>query len=937
MIMKVSGVNNFIFHGVQNQAAPTFVTNPNAIQANASIFPATKREISEPVYQIPDFQVKIPTTYKKVSEDILPNGNKLYSYRLSNGYKVTIAPMEGSPAVAKTYVNVGSMNETADIKGISHFLEHMAFNGTNGDNGHIKMETGDSFKKIDALGGWTNASTNYALTDYVNSTPMLNDNDIETQIKILAAMTEDLKLSDEMIEKEKGPVSSEINMILDDPQTVAMDQTVRTLFNIKNPADELVGGSVNHIQNLTRKDVMDYYNKYYTPDNINIVVSGDVDPEKIIQIISKNFVSNKTSKGKKYDEKLHPIQNTVRKDFYSNKAKSAEIVLGFAGPKTNDIKERILFNIAQQYLTSNSVNLSKKLKDLNASYGIDIEKISTNPSSNRLVMLGITCSDFNTEKVLNSVYESIYNAKPITEEDLKSIKQSILDSREDCFEHSSYINNSVGNAIIDGNLDFVTKYNDILKTITPDEVNAAIKRIFDLNKTAITVIHPQDKKEVSFKGTSNRKPIKEDKISEITLGNNINLGLYRTKSNNFTASVDFRTDVPYNKKAGVRQVLDEIYTMGTNNMTEDEFKDYVQKNNISVNAYSGTFGIGVDIDANTTNYEKGLELANNLLYNPRITQDTLEKAKNRIKDRLERTDETAASLYNDYYAQFNPYLNSKSEILQALDSIKVDDVKEFHEYVINNCRGIVSANLPEKIESNVKGKVLNFAERLHSVKPNNRQVLDLYTEQEKPVVLQKANNNSQADIHQTYRFECGDTLKETATGYLMNSILSNSSIGLFNTLREKENLAYSVRSCITRDHNSGEITLKIQTTTDNKDISEQNFENVQRSINGFHRQIEELISGKFTEQDLENAKRAYKAMLLDNEGIYSKVSSVSCGLDSKFGITYENKLYNEIDNITKEDIINFAKKAFSGKPVYSVTATQDTLDANKEFFEGLTV
>ena len=49
-----------------------------------------------------------------------------------------------------------------------------------------------------------------------------------------AAMAEDLKLSEDMIAKEKGPVSSEINMILDDPQTIAMDQTVRTLFNVKN-------------------------------------------------------------------------------------------------------------------------------------------------------------------------------------------------------------------------------------------------------------------------------------------------------------------------------------------------------------------------------------------------------------------------------------------------------------------------------------------------------------------------------------------------------------------------------------------------------------------------------------------------------------------------------------------------------------------------------
>ena len=90
---------------------------------------------------------------------------------------------------------------------------------------------------------------------------------VEEQIKIIAAMTENLALTPEMIEKEKGPVCSEINMILDDPQTIALDQNVRTLFNINSSADELIGGSVEHIKNLTREDVKAYYDKYAKAKN----------------------------------------------------------------------------------------------------------------------------------------------------------------------------------------------------------------------------------------------------------------------------------------------------------------------------------------------------------------------------------------------------------------------------------------------------------------------------------------------------------------------------------------------------------------------------------------------------------------------------------------------------------------------------------------------
>ena len=149
MVMKVCSIGNIYFRGKTetSQKKPQTTYLQQAELSNV----------------VPDFRINTPQKYSKLGCETLPNGLKLYSYKLANGHRVSIVPMQGSPAVVKNYVNVGSMNETSDIKGISHFLEHMAFNGTNGENGHEKLEVGDSFKKIDELGGWANASTNYAI------------------------------------------------------------------------------------------------------------------------------------------------------------------------------------------------------------------------------------------------------------------------------------------------------------------------------------------------------------------------------------------------------------------------------------------------------------------------------------------------------------------------------------------------------------------------------------------------------------------------------------------------------------------------------------------------------------------------------------------------------------------------------------------------------
>ena len=890
----------------------------------------------------PDYDVSVPVSYKRTAVDKLDNGLKIYSYKMSNGYKVTIVPMKGSPAVVKSYVNVGSMNETSDIKGISHFLEHMAFNGTNGENGHIELKQGDSFKQIDKLGGWANASTNYAITDYVNSTPLLNSSDLETQIKVIAAMAEDLKLSDDMIKKEKGPVSSEINMILDDPQTIAMDQTVRTLFNVKNPADELVGGSVAHIQNLTREDVVNYYNKYYTPDNTNIVITGDVDPEEAIKTVSKNFTSRKVSKGNRYEEKLNPIDKTVRKDFVSDKTNSAEIVIGFAGPKNNDIKGKILFELASTYLNSHEAGMVTKLKKKNAYPVIADEKISTNPNGNRLGFIALSPGDENCEEALKIIFEVLGKNKQITKETTERLKQKLKQSNEDVLEHSGTVNDIIGYSVLDNNLEYLTNYNKILDTITPEELTQAIKEYFDINRAAITVVHPSlggVKPEnavggLSFKGRE-RVPLDTSEISEYKLRNNYDVGFYNTNSNNINVSLKLCDNIPYTKKAGVTDVLNEIYTIGLKNLSADKFDEFKEKNNLEINATAGNAGIGVFMNGDIDNYELGLAAMKELLYNPNITEENIKKAVSHVKDRLDRAKISSSYIQNQFDNIINPYAFTRREIYNNLDNITVDDVKELHNYLIKNARGIVTANIPRNAEKEVKTNVLKAVSTFKEVEPNNYKTAEIYRDVEQPMVFSVANFNSQADISQVFRFKYDNTIKEKAVVPVMNSILSSSSIGLFDNLREKQNLAYSVHSNIYSNGNQGQIALSILTTTDNKEIGEVSYDNVKKSIDGFNNQIRELVDGKFTNEDLENAKRAIKASLLNTEGNYAKLNAIESGMNSKYGIDLRNKIYNEIDKITREDITECAKKVFSVNPVYSITATQDTLDANKEFLDGI--
>ena len=198
----------------------------------------------------PSYDVKTPMKYASLGKLELPYSTTANIYKLENGQRVVIIPKEGS-TVVKTYVNVGSMNEPDRVRGISHFIEHNLFNGSEG------LEAGDFFATVNKLGANTNASTGFATTDYYIASNLLKKNDLETEIKIHASMLESPKFALDMLEKEKGPVTSEINMILDDPENIATNNTLKTLYNIKSTSKDIIGGTVDNINKLN--SILNYH------------------------------------------------------------------------------------------------------------------------------------------------------------------------------------------------------------------------------------------------------------------------------------------------------------------------------------------------------------------------------------------------------------------------------------------------------------------------------------------------------------------------------------------------------------------------------------------------------------------------------------------------------------------------------------------------------
>lgn len=929
-INSINGVNNYI-----HSNKPSFKGNEG--QTNPQI-----KELSN---VNPDYAVKTPMAYTKTGELNFPYDTKAHCYKLANGQRVIIVPQDGE-TVLRTYVNTGSMNEPDKIRGISHYIEHNLFNGSQG------MEEGDFFKQVDKMGASTNASTGFAETNYFISSNLLNKGDLENKIKIHASMLETPLFATEKLNKEKSIVNSEINMITSDPENLAINKTLKNLYNIKTTSTDMIGGTTDNINHLTRDDVVNYYNNNYYPANMVTVISGDVKPDEAIQLIAKHFTSKKQQNGQRHIETFKPIENTVREDIISDKAAATTVVVGFNGAPTDNIKDRIYLEAVSKLLSNTQTSrINKNLKQYNTDCDVQDEKISTNPKDGRAVIFVSECSDGNSEKVLKTIFNQIGNIpnNPPTDDEMQIIKKNMLNNFSQIFETSFDTNNAIGSTILEKNEEYLNQYEQIVKNMTAQDLVNTAKKYLDVNKASVTLIHPGNTSEdtiktnyknVSFTGKSSTKEvINLNNVKQYNMPNN-NYRVVTLNSKTDNAKINFKilTDDVYRGKPSAPMVLNILLDEGSMLRNQSDFQTDMAKNGISTFIGAGNTSVNAGINCNSQDMDKALKSLKEVIENPRFTNEDFEYAKNKIKEGIltsEKTpeDKLDSELYKGLSSGY-----SKNEVLKDLDSLTLEDVKAAYSDIIKNGKGSITVSAPfdknPQLNETLFSNVSSFRP-VKEFKPHELQ--KIYNPVESTKVLTDTDNKNQANIIEAFKFKVNQNIKDKVTIALLNTILGgNPSSRLFMDLRENQKLAYHVKSDFESNDNIGIFSLKIGTTTDNKDTGEQSFDNIKKSIEGFNKHINKIKTEKVTEEELNNAKLNLKNTILNsNQTSSDKVISLMAGINSPYGIARENMIFNEIDKITAEDVYNAANTIFGGKPTYSIVATQDTLNANKKFLDSL--
>ena len=212
----------------------------------------------------------------------------LFYEKLNNGLEIYIIPKTNSNNNYVTFTTkYGSNNNSFKIgnelydmpAGIAHFLEHKMFEQENGL---------DPFTLFSDNGADANAFTNYEQTTYLFSSP----SNFEENLEILFDFIGHPYFTDENVEKEKGIIIQELKMYEDNQFRKGFSKIVENAFK-NHPVKMQVGGTIESVKKITKEDLYKCYETFYNPSNMFIVITGNVDPEKTIDIIKKNIVDRK--------------------------------------------------------------------------------------------------------------------------------------------------------------------------------------------------------------------------------------------------------------------------------------------------------------------------------------------------------------------------------------------------------------------------------------------------------------------------------------------------------------------------------------------------------------------------------------------------------------------------------------------------------------------
>ncbi len=403
--------------------------------------------------------------YKRI---LLDNGLRLVYEKIPYVRSVSVG----------VWVGTGSRNENPDNNGISHFIEHMLFKGTNNRSAKQIAEC------IDAIGGQINAFTGKECTCYYTKTL---DTHLNVSLELLSDMLFNSKFASNDIKVEKKVVVEEIGMYEDTPEELVHDIFSEMVWS-GNSLGFPILGTQDCIDRFNKKMIEQYMADNYTPYNTVVSVAGNFDEDKLLESVKTYFGKWKSEKA--YEQKYLPAEYRTDKIIREKDTEQVHLCMGFKGVEHGDDRVYSLLALNNIFGGGMSSRLFQKIRE---EKGL-VYSIYSYPSTYKTAGLFMIYAGMNPE-YLQTVIDltkkeiDVLVKKGITKDELAKSKEQLKGNYILGLESTNSRMNSIGKAeLLLGRINTPEEVLEKMDRITMENVREIIDLVFNYEKLSISAV-----------------------------------------------------------------------------------------------------------------------------------------------------------------------------------------------------------------------------------------------------------------------------------------------------------------------------------------------------------------------------------------------------------------------------------------------------------------
>ncbi len=832
------------------------------------------------------------------------NNNPIEFSILENGMEVIYVEDHANPVVASVIiVKTGVRNETPDINGASHYLEHLLFNGTK------KRTQKQLYDEMDFIGGYNNAHTDWDYTDFMVLAPKEH---FETALDIQADMLFNSTLLPEKFKKERKIVLEEIARDLTQPSYRA-EEFFNSIYFKGTMYAYPVLGSYESLANTTRDQVFRYYKAHYVPNNMVAVIIGDFftpDMKKLVKKYLGPYPPGDVPAPAKI--KPEPIRSH---DIFVTHEKVRQPLLSFGIPAPRYTSpDFYAFELLNSLLNE---KLPEKFQKGSRPEVFQIySDYAVHPDLSLLKIDATLAPGTRPRKLVQDIRAVLREVAdtPVSETKLRHMKNAIRAENIYLFERPHYFGMMKATYLYLGGYDFLNTYEKKIQAVTPWDIQQVARKYFSDCQPVVTVVAPEPKKAKQKTAQQNAQFLTKTFPNGLTCIVESKVGSQVT---GFHLLFKNRLLMEPPGKNGITEVLHYLVGKGTRHLSKQALNDTLEAMGTHLklhdnpyipydNYYLSPFYSYIRMESIGDFELPSLQILADLVENPRLAKSDLQSVKAQLAGQAARGRGSARSLARHLFFRkiyrdsllARPILGTPAEIR----SISEKDIRAYYRRYFspsNMILTVVSSHPAEQVMTAVEKEFGNWAGgETPSISPPKFARLN------RPVRIERKLGKSQSAILIGKPLANFD-FKDLPALMVANEILS-SRIAFH--LREQKGWAYSIGSSVALD--------KLPYFVASMGTRPQNVDQAEAAL---RKEVVDFAKQKFPEKEVQKAVNSLVGRYLmrqlprENQAYFLGLSQFVAG-----DVHLWTTLFGKMKKVSPKDVREMANKYLSKGPFVTV-------------------